>query len=146
MSYLATRLKALPFALLVLVIYIALPNSIRQHYDDAAFTALLCVGTTLYSSPDTYFRRSIPALSMRKRRNLAINWAGLVASTGVAAAYAQHKSAKGHMVRWRSGYVSRGIVLGVLVFWATYLLLWIAYRLFRANAQPEHHLHRENHN
>jgi hypothetical protein len=86
MSYLTSRLKTLGVVLLIFAIYLALPNSIRQHYGDAAFTALFCVGVTLYISPASFFRRRIPALGMRKRRNLARNWAGLLASTGVAAA------------------------------------------------------------
>jgi hypothetical protein len=147
MSYLADRLKTLGVVLLIFAIYLALPYSIRQHYGDAAFTALFCLGMTLYILPATYFRRSIPALGMRKRRNLARNWVGLLASTGVAAAYAQHESAKGHTIPLRrNGSVSTGIVVGVVVFWATYLLLWIIYRKFIANAQPEHHLHDQTSN
>src|SRR5262245_53012974 len=142
MSYLTRRLKDLGFVLLIFAIYLALPNSIRQHYGDAAFTALLCAGITLSTSPATFFRRSIPALGMRKRRNLAINWAGLLASTGVAAAYAQHEGVKGHTIPLgRNADVSTGIAFGVVVFWATYLLLWIIYRKLIANARPDHHLH-----
>jgi len=147
MSYLTSRLKELGVVLLIFAIYLALPNSIRQHYGDAAFTALFCVGNTLSISPATFFRRSIPALGMRKRRNLARNWAGLLASTGMAAAYAQYESAKGHTIPLRrNGSVSTGIVFGVVVFWATYLLLWIIYRKVIANAQPEHHLHDQTYN
>ena len=130
MSYLANRLRGLPIALLVLAVYVALPSAFRKHWGDAAFTALMCLGLTLYSSPNTYFRRRIPALGKRRRRNLAANWTGLLTSTGVAAAFAQHESATGRMILWRSGrYLPRGIVLGPLVFFVTYFVLWLAYRV-----------------
>jgi len=137
MSYLASRLKTFAVVLLIFVIYLALPYSFRQHHGDAAFTALFCVGNTLSILPEIYFRRRIPALGMRKRRNLAINWAGLLASTAVAAAYAQHESAKGHMLPLRRAYISTGIVFGIVVFWATYVLLCVIYRVFKAKAQAE---------
>ena len=146
MSYLVSRLKTVAVVLLIFAVYLALPYSFRQHYGDAAFTALFCVGNTLFILPEIYFRRRIPALGMRKRRNLTINWAGLLASSAVAAAYAQYEGAKGHMVPLRRAYVSTGIVLGIVVFFATYVLLCIAYRIFKTNAQAEHHQYQQTRN
>ena len=134
MSYLANRLRDLPIALLVLAAYVALPSAFRKHWGDAAFTALMCLGITLYSSPETYFRSGIPALGRRKRRNLVANWAGLLTSTVVAAAFAQHESAVGQTILWRHGqYLPRGIVLGPLVFFITYFVLWLAYRVIASS-------------
>jgi hypothetical protein len=129
MSYFANRLRWLPIALLVSAVYVALPSAFRKHWGDAAYTALLCLGISLYSSPETYFRRSIPALGKRKRRNLVANWTGLLTSTTVAAAFAQHESATGQAILWRPGrYLPRGIVLGPLVFFITYFVLWLVFR------------------
>ena len=130
MSYIADRVKDFGVGLFVLAIYIALPRSFRLHFGDAAFTALACLVITLSTSPETYFRRAISAPGKRRPRNLAINWAGLLVSLGLAAAYAQHESPKRQMFRWRHGEVPRAIVLGILVFIATYFLLWVVYRRF----------------
>jgi hypothetical protein len=142
MSYLKNRLDGLPVAVVIMAIYIALPDSFRQRWGDASFTVLMCLGITLSVSPKTFFRGSIPALGKRKRRNLVVNWAGLVASTAVAAAYSQHESAKGLMVLLRRGrYLPRAIVLGPLVFGITYLVLWATYRVVTS---PDRQLPREN--
>lgn len=73
--------------------------------------------------------RGMSTFERHRKRNLAVNWAGLLASTAAAAAYAQHESATGRMVRWKRGYIPRGIVVGILVFLATYFVLWFAYHL-----------------
>ncbi len=127
MSYLENRLRAIPFALLIGAIYIALPNALTQHYGEATFTALLCLGMMLYTSPATYFRRDLPGWTKRKKRNLPVNWAGLLASTAVAAAVAQHERGTGQMVRW-GRRDSAGIFLGLLAFLVTYFVLWLAYQ------------------
>jgi hypothetical protein len=124
------RLKALPVVMLIFLAYLSLPNSFTQTYGDAAFTALLCLGCTLYASHESYFLGSIPALGRRRRRNLVINWTGLLASVAVGAAFAQHESYKGKLVEYRSGrYIERSIVFGVLVFFVTYFILWLGYRI-----------------
>jgi len=102
----------------------------------------MCLGLTLYASPETYFRRRIPALGKRKRRNLVANWTGLLVSAAVAAAFAQHESTTGRMILWRSGrYLPRGIVVGPLMFLITYLMLLLAYRILGSSEhrlEPEH--------
>lgn len=134
MSYQADKLQGLAIAILIFAIYLAIPSSIRKHWGDAAFTALMCLGVTLSSSPETYFRRRIPSLGKTKRRNLAANWIGLLISTGVAAAFAQHEGKTGRMILWRHGqYLPRGIVLGPLVFLITYFMLWLAYRVLASS-------------
>lgn len=129
MSYLENRLRALPVALLMLAIYIALPNALTRHYGEATFTVLLCVGLMLYTSPATYFRRDLPGWTKRKKRNLAANWAGLLASTAVATAVAQHESGTGQVVRWGRRDHSAAMLLGLLAFLVTYFVLWLGYHL-----------------
>jgi hypothetical protein len=129
MSYLANRLRGLPVALLIVAVYFALPSAFRKHWGDAAFTVLMCLGLTFSASPETYFRRRIPALEKRKKRNLVANWTGLLVSTAVAAVFAQHESMTGRMILWRPGqYLPRGFVLGPLVFFITYFVLWLVFR------------------
>lgn len=133
MSYFANRLQGLLSALLILAVYVALPSAFRKHWGDAALTALMCLGFTVSSWPNTYLSRRIPALGKRKNRNLVANWMALLISTGVAAAFAQHESATGRMILCRRGqYLPRGIVLGPLVFFpTTYFVLWLLYRVLR---------------
>lgn len=134
MSYLADRLQGFALALLILAIYVGLPSGLRKHWGDAAFVALMCCGVTLSTSPETYFRRRIRALGKPRLRNLAANWTGLLASTGVAAAFAQHESKTGRMILWRHGqYLPLAIVLGPLIFLITYFVLWFAYRVFSSS-------------
>lgn len=135
MSYFTDRIRFLPVAFLILAIYVALPNSFTQHWGDATYLALSCLGIALYLSPETYFRCRI---SKRNKRNLVVNWIGMLASTAVAAAYAQHESANGQVVRWRHGNVPRGVAYGYLVFVATYFLLWLAYRM-ASRERVKHH-------
>src|SRR5690242_7806862 len=43
MSYYGDKLRALPVALLVLAIFIALPNSLTDHWGDATYVSLFCL-------------------------------------------------------------------------------------------------------
>src|SRR5262249_39519431 len=103
MSYFTNRVRALPVVLLFFAIFLALTSSFRQYWGDSAFTLLMCVGMALYASPEVYFRRG--ALRGGRKRNLAANWSGLLASALVAAAFVQHESeAVGRRAFWsRSG-------------------------------------------
>ena len=125
MSYFADRLRALPVALLVLAIFIALPNSLIDHWGDATFVSLFCLSGAIFYWPEAYFRRGIAG--GRRKRNLAANWTILVVSTGAAAAYAQHESATLGLFRGTRWQTRVEMYLALFVFLVTFCALWLVY-------------------
>ena len=125
MSYFADRLRALPVALLTFAIFIALPNSLTDHWGDATFVSLFCISGAIFYWPDAYFCGRKAGGS--RKRNLAANWTILMVSTGAAAAYAQHESATSGLFHGTRAHARLEIVLSTLLFVATFCALWFVY-------------------
>jgi hypothetical protein len=75
--------------------------------------------------PEAYFRSRIAG--GRRKRNLAANWAILLASTGAAAAFAQHESATLGLFRGRRWNARVEMYLALFVFAVTYFALWLTW-------------------
>jgi hypothetical protein len=112
-------------ALLVFAIFIALPNSLTNHWGDATFVSLFCLSVAIFYWPEAYFRRRIAG--GRRKRNLAANWTILMASTGAAAAFAQHESATLGFFRGKRWQTRVEMYLALFVFLATFCALWFVY-------------------
>lgn len=138
MSYFGNRLRALPVALLVIAIYAVLPSSFKHHWGDATYVSLFCLSGALCFWPEAYFRRRIAG--ERRKRNLAVNWAALLASTAVAAAFAQHESATLGLFRGEDWHARVEMYLALFVFAVTYCALWFVY----ANVMNYRRLARRN--